>query len=167
MCSKSFLPPTDFRNFREKTCVSEVSLLKLTQLQSVFSETRRAVRLLQQPDGFFLCGHHNANVSAAFGGSFAPILRFEKLEIHKVFLRFPSLVLKQNLSPNALADLRCAALSSATSIPVPALRPFVDAHSVGFALVCWLLLQRRGILPRRVSSLEMGVKFSRYRATYR
>ena len=48
------------------------------------------------------------------------------------------------------------------SIPVPVLRPFVDAHGVGFALVCWLLLQRRGILPRRVSSLEMGVKFSRY-----
>ena len=167
MCSKSFLPPSDFRNFREKTCVSEVSLLKLTQLQSVFSETRRAVRLLQQPDGFFLCGHHNANASAVFGGSFAPILRFEKLEIHKVFLHFPNLVLKQNLSPNALADLRCAALSSATSIPVPALRPFVDAHGVGFASVRWLLLQRRGILPRRVSSLEMGVKFSRYRATFR
>ena len=73
----------------------------------------------------------------------------------------------KNLSPNALADLRCAALSSATSIPVPALRPFVDAHGVGFALVRWLLLQRRGILPRRVSSLEMGVKFSRYRATFR
>ena len=115
----------------------------------------------------FLCGHHNANASAAFGGSFAPILRFEKLEIHKVFLRFPSLVLKQNLSPNALADFRCAALSPATSIPVPALRPSVDAHGVGFASVRWLLLQRRGILLRRVSSLEMGVKFSRYRATYR
>ena len=116
---------------------------------------------------FFLCGHHNANASAVFGGSFAPILRFEKLEIHKVFLHFPNLVLKQNLSPNALADLRCAALSSATSIPVPALRPFVDAHGVGFASVRWLLLQRRGILLRRVSSLEMGVKFSRYRATFR
>ena len=116
---------------------------------------------------FFLCGHHSANASAPFGGSFAPILRFEKLEIHKVFLRFPNLVLKQNLSPNALADLRCAALSPATSIPVPALRPFVDAHGVGFALVCWLLLQRRGILLRRVSSLEMGVKFSRYKATFR
>lgn len=40
--------------------------------------------------------------SAAFAGSFAPILRLEKLEIHKVFLRFSSLVLCQNLSPNAL-----------------------------------------------------------------
>ena len=29
------------------------------------------------------------------------------------------------------------------------------------------LSQRRGILPRRVSSLEMGVKFSRCRATFR
>ena len=54
-----------------------------------------------------------------------------------------------------------------SSIPVPVLRPFVDAHGVGSALVCWLLLQRRGILPRRVSSLEMGVKFSRYRAAFR
>ena len=54
-----------------------------------------------------------------------------------------------------------------SSIPVPVLRPFVDAHGVGFALVCWLLLQRRGILLRRVSSLEMGVKFSRYKATFR
>ena len=54
-----------------------------------------------------------------------------------------------------------------SSIPVPALRPFVDAHGVGFASVRWLLLQRRGILLRRVSSLEMGVKFSRYRATFR
>ena len=107
-----FLPPSNFINFREKTCVSEASLLKLTQLQSVFSETRRAVRLLQQPGGFFL------------------------------FL-LPS------------------------SIPVPALRPFVDAHGVGFASVRWLLLQRRGILLRRVSSLEMGVKFSRCRATFR
>ena len=51
----------------------------------------------------FLSGHHSANASAAFGGSFAPILRFEKLEIHKVFLRFPNLDLIPNLSLNALA----------------------------------------------------------------
>ena len=167
MCSKSFLPPTNFRNTREKTCVSEVSLLKLTQLQSVFSETRRAVRLLQQPGGFFFLGITTQMRLRPSADLLLQYCVFEKLEIHKVFLRFPSLVLKQNLSPNALADLRYAALSSATSIPVPALRPFVDAHSVGFALVRWLLSQRRGILPRRVSSLEMGVKFSRCRATYR
>jgi len=42
--------------------------------------------------------------SAAGGGSFSPILRFEKLEIHKVFLRFPNLGLTKNLSLPALAD---------------------------------------------------------------
>ena len=52
----------------------------------------------------FLSGHHNANASAVFGGSFAPILRFEKLEIHKVFLRFPNLALTKNLSPPTLVD---------------------------------------------------------------
>jgi len=29
---------------------------------------------------------------AAFAGSFAPILRLEKLEIHKVFLRFQTFI---------------------------------------------------------------------------
>ena len=42
--------------------------------------------------------------SAAFAGSFPAILRFEKPEIHKVFLHFPNLVLQQTLSPNALAE---------------------------------------------------------------
>ena len=42
-------------------------------------------------------------MSAAFSGSFVPILRFGKLEIHKVFLRFPNLDLIPNLSLNALA----------------------------------------------------------------
>ena len=61
--------------------------------------------------------------SAADGGSFSSIHRYEKLEIlrsrwrlcrltdaacplrvHKVFLRFPYLDLPKNLSPSALAD---------------------------------------------------------------
>ena len=42
--------------------------------------------------------------SAAFAGSFAPMLRFETLEIHRVFLRISNLALSQNLSPKALAD---------------------------------------------------------------
>ena len=41
---------------------------------------------------------------ARFGGPFPPILRFEKLEIHKVYLRFPNLDLTKNLSPNQLAE---------------------------------------------------------------
>ena len=42
---------------------------------------------------------------SAFAGSFAPMLRFEKLEIHKGCLRFSNLALRQNLSANALKDL--------------------------------------------------------------
>ena len=40
-------------------------------------------------------------------GSFPPILRFEKWEIHKVFRHFPNLVLTKNLSPST-ADLNRA-----------------------------------------------------------
>ena len=42
--------------------------------------------------------------SAVFAESFHPIHRFGKLERHKVFLLFPSLVLSENLLPNALDE---------------------------------------------------------------
>ena len=48
---------------------------------------------------------HRTIASAAFAGSFAPILQFEKLEIHTVFLRFPNFILEQNLSSKPLAEL--------------------------------------------------------------
>ncbi|MCI6808334.1 MAG: hypothetical protein MR887_09825, partial [Clostridiales bacterium] len=70
---------------------------------------------------------------ARFGGSFPPILRFEKLEIlrsrwrrrsltdaacplrvHTVFLRFSNLGLTKNLSPNLLAELCGVALKKET-----------------------------------------------------
>ena len=41
--------------------------------------------------------------SAADARSFSSIHRYEKLEIHKVFLRFPYLALPKNLSPSTLA----------------------------------------------------------------
>ncbi len=41
--------------------------------------------------------------AAALSGSFVPAYRFENLEIHKVFLRFPNLNLEQNPSLTALA----------------------------------------------------------------
>ena len=49
-------------------------------------------------------------LSAAVAESFLPILRFGKLEIHKVFLRFPNLDLTKNLSPTILADFFRASL---------------------------------------------------------
>ncbi|MEE0786697.1 MAG: hypothetical protein U0M25_03105, partial [Oscillospiraceae bacterium] len=41
---------------------------------------------------------------------FSSIHRYEKLEIHKVFLRFPYLDLPKNLSPSTLVDLIRASL---------------------------------------------------------
>ena len=43
--------------------------------------------------------------TAALSGSLAATFRFENLEIHKVFLRFSNLDLRQNLSLTALTDL--------------------------------------------------------------
>ena len=53
---------------------------------------------------------HRIIASADSSGSFAPILQFEKLEIHKVFLRFPNFILGQNLSLLPLAELCGAAI---------------------------------------------------------
>ena len=60
----------------------------------------------------FLVRQPRTNASARFAGSFPPILRFEKLEIHNVFLRFSNLGLAKNLSPNLLAELRGAAIKA-------------------------------------------------------
>ena len=54
-------------------------------------------------------------VSAAFAGSFPPILQFEKLEIHTAFLHFSNFDWKKNLSANALAKLRGIAFDSGRS----------------------------------------------------
>ncbi|MBS6492883.1 MAG: hypothetical protein KH614_10165, partial [Firmicutes bacterium] len=51
---------------------------------------------------------------AVDAGSFSSIHRYEKLEIHKVFLRFPYLALPKNLSPSNLADLIRGSLKKQT-----------------------------------------------------
>ena len=58
-----------------------------------------------QPSSFYAFRQHRTTASTRFGGSFPPILRFEKLEIHTVFLRFSNLDLTKNLSPNLLVEL--------------------------------------------------------------
>ena len=60
----------------------------------------------------FYVWHPRTIAPSRFGGSFPPMLRFEKREIHKVFLRFPNLALTKNLSPNLLAELRGAAIKA-------------------------------------------------------
>ena len=52
--------------------------------------------------------------AAGFGGSFAPIVQYEKWEIHKVFPHFPYFRLGQNISPNLLAPLCGVALKKHT-----------------------------------------------------
>ena len=51
--------------------------------------------------------------AAGFSGSFAPIVQYEKWEIHPVFPHFPHFRLDQNLSPNLLAPLCGVALNKA------------------------------------------------------
>ena len=51
---------------------------------------------------------HRTMGTAGFGGSFVPIVQYEKWEIHPVFPHFSCLC--QNLSPNLLAPLCGAAL---------------------------------------------------------
>ena len=53
---------------------------------------------------------HRTMGAAGFGGSFAPIVQYEKWEIHKVFPHFPYFRLGQNISPNLLAPLCGVAL---------------------------------------------------------
>ena len=64
---------------------------------------------LPQIEAVFLWQHHTMG-AAGFGGSFAPIVQYEKWEIHKVFPHFPYFRLGQNFSPNLLAPLCGVAL---------------------------------------------------------
>ena len=47
---------------------------------------------------------------------FSPILRLEKFEIHKVFLRFSNLDPTKNLLPNLLAELCSTAFANCFEI---------------------------------------------------
>ena len=60
-------------------------------------------------DGFGLWQHRTIG-SASLRRLFAPLLQFEKPEIHTVFLRFPNFELGQKSCLRLLAELRGAAL---------------------------------------------------------
>ena len=57
-------------------------------------------------------GQHRAIVSASRSRLFAPLLQFEKREIHTVFLRFPNFELSQKSGLGLLAKLCGVALES-------------------------------------------------------
>ena len=60
---------------------------------------------------YLLLRQHRTMGTAGFGGSFAPIVQYEKWEIHPVFPHFSYFRLCQNLAPNLLAPLCGAALT--------------------------------------------------------
>ncbi|MEI3090342.1 MAG: hypothetical protein V8T01_10470 [Oscillospiraceae bacterium] len=60
----------------------------------------------------FFLRQHRTIASARFAGPFPATLRFEKFEIHTVFLHFSNLDLPKNFSPNLLAELYGAALEN-------------------------------------------------------
>ena len=90
--------------------------------QQLFLYSRQTVPvLIQRLQGAFgnpicihpfinILGQHRTMGAAGFGGSFAPIVQYEKWEIHKVFPHFSYFRLCQNLSPNLLAPLCGVAL---------------------------------------------------------
>ena len=55
---------------------------------------------------------------AVAGGSFAPTLRFETLEIHKVCLRISNLDLAQKLSPSTLVNFIVGRLATGRYLPM-------------------------------------------------
>ena len=57
-----------------------------------------------------MLGQHRTMGAAGFGGSFAPIVQYEKWEIHPVFPHFSYFRSGQNLSLNLLAPLFGVAL---------------------------------------------------------
>ena len=67
-------------------------------------------------------GQHRTMGTAGFGGSFAPIVQYEKWEIHPVFPHFSYFRLCQNLAPNLLAPL-CGVAIEIDSETEPGLRP--------------------------------------------
>ena len=86
-----------FRVDRAKRLLAEPqSQVKLVAQQVGFENINTFIRVFKEP----------LNKSpTADDGSFPPILRFEKREIHTVFHRFSNLVLTKNLSPSTAADL--------------------------------------------------------------
>jgi hypothetical protein len=72
---------------------------------------------------------HRTIASSRFDGSFPPILRFEKLEIHTVFLRFSNLALTKNLSPNLLAELCGVAVVFLTANDMVIKRPLPNGYT--------------------------------------
>ena len=66
----------------------------------------------------FLLWQHRTMGTAGFGGYFAPIVQYEKWEIHRVFPHFPYFRLGQNFSPNLLAHYAVLPLYFAATMPI-------------------------------------------------
>ena len=85
--------------------------------------------------GLVYLGQHRTIASSRFSGSFPPILRFEKFEIHTVFLHFSNLDLTKNLSLNQLAELCGVALGFSTD--------FLIEEADAWRGACWKMIKER------------------------
>ena len=84
-------------------CLDELLSCVIASAASLPSRCEQSILRRLQP--FYKLRQHRTMGAAGFSGSFAPIVQYEKWEIHPVFPHFPYFRLGQNLSPNLLAPL--------------------------------------------------------------
>ena len=93
--------------------ITEAHISKGDNYKAIKERLTAITKLKKAMDASFQIYKEPLNKSpAADDGSFPPILRFEKWEIHKVFRHFSNLVLTKNLSPSTAADLIRASINS-------------------------------------------------------
>ena len=105
---------------------------------------------------------HRIMGAAGFGGSFAPIVQYEKWEIHKVFPHFPYFRLGQNLALNLLAPLCGIALSdndgTVLTIDCHEVENYYDITNGQMADLDWLLYNA----PMEYASLALSGEMENY-----
>ncbi len=94
---------------------------------------------------------HRTMGAAGFGGSFAPIVQYEKWEIHPVFPHFSYFRLCQNLSPNLLAPLCGVALSLSLQLSGLTVSNLINDYLHTFRFVATYFPNKSLCVPVRAS----------------
>ena len=105
-----------FSSMDENRYCCRIDICKF-HLQSIFGKrTHRQTIILPAFSARGMLRQHRTMGATGFSGSFAPIVQYEKWEIHPVFPHFPYFRLGQNLALNLLAPLCGDALNLFCSI---------------------------------------------------
>ena len=94
---------------------------------------------------------HRTMGATGFGGSFAPIVQYEKWEIHPVFPHFSYFRLCQNLSPNLLAPLCGVALSLSLQLSGLTVSNLINDYLHTFRFVATYFPNKSLCVPVRAS----------------